>query len=572
MFKWLRFGNLLKLQHYWLALVSLVLVVCLQTSVTAAVPTIQNPLKPADTSSPQATIRSFIDNLNASHAVLMEAYDQYLQEPGLFASASVQEKANEAQIFFDRASECLDLSQVADSLKTNVRTEATLLLKEVLDRIDLPYYSEIPDQQVIVDLREKDINLNKWTVPTTEIEIIKVTEGDRANEYLFSPRTVDRVTEFYEKARELPYNPGSTEGFYQFYSATPGQLFPPKWFQILPRSLHTVILDQTLWQWLGLLMIMLITGLTLVFIFRWNLKKTARLKPIQKYFLRTFSPLIGLGILWIAGDLINYQLNITGTILLGILQFLYFVWWTLVAILVFFLSQAGGEQIIHYFTKKEDKIDTNLVRAFADLISLAIGGFVILFGVQRLGINLFPLLAGLGVGGVAIALGAQSTLENVIAGLALFFDRPVVAGEDCIFDDHEGTIQSVGLRSVRLQGADGNLMSMPNSAFCQLQLINKSRAEKSLFKHRIHLSYQTTSAQLRSILAEFRQLLATHERTLEEGLHVRCVSYNEYSIVVQLHGYIDTGDEEEFLLIQEGLLLKVKEIIEQVGTEFAMGV
>ncbi|MDJ1174268.1 mechanosensitive ion channel family protein [Roseofilum capinflatum] len=547
----------------------------LQTSVTA-VPTLQNPLQPPDTSSPQATMKSFMENLHSSHEALMEAYDQYMEEPGLFPSASVQEKANIAQVFFDRASECLDISQVGDSLKTNVKTEVTLLLKEVFDRIDLPYHSEIPNQQAILDLREKNIELNNWRVPKTAIEITKVQEGERAGEYLFSPETVAQAANFYQTIKEMPYNSSSnsnaTEGFYEFYSSTPGQLLPPKWFVFLPKSLDAVFWDQTLWQWLGMIIVLFFTGLIVIFMFKWNQKITAKFKPTRKYLFRTIPAWISIALLWVVGDFINYQLNITGYVLILSLDFLYFSWWVMVAFVFFFLAQAVGEVIIRYFRENNEKIDAELIRNFADLISLAIGGIVVLFGLQRIGLNLFPLLAGLGVGGVAIALGAKSTLENVIAGLALFFDQPVVAGEECIFGGNEGAVQSVGLRSIRLQGVDGNLMSMPNSEFCQLQLINKSRAEKSLFKHRIHLSYETKSQQLKSALDKFRKLLVDDENILEAGLHVRCVGYNEYSIVVEFQAYIDTGDEEEFLLIQEGLLLKVKQVVEEVGTKFAMGV
>ncbi|MDB9519700.1 mechanosensitive ion channel [Roseofilum reptotaenium CS-1145] len=244
----------------------------------------------------------------------------------------------------------------------------------------------------------------------------------------------------------------------------------------------------------------------------------------------------------------------------------------MLAFIVFFVTQGIREVIVVHLQQQHDKVDRKLIRTLVDVISFISSGAVVLFGIQRLGANLFPLLAGLGVGGLAIALGAQSTLENVIAGLALFFDKPVVAGEKCVFGEHEGIVQSIGLRSIRLEGLDGNLISMPNSAFSQLQLTNKSRAEKILFKHRIHLSYETKSHQLKSALDQFRKLLVDHEHTLEAGLHVRCVGYNEYSIVVELQAYIDTGNREEFLLIQECLLLKVKSVVEEVGTKFAIGV
>ena len=517
-------------------------------------------------------MRSFIDNLNRSHEVLIDAYNDYLNEPGLRASASVQQKADTAQFFFDRAAECIDISQVGDSLKTSVQTEVTLLLKEVLDRIDRPYYSDIPDREAILDWHEKDLALNQWEVPKTEIEIVKVDEGERGGEYLFSPETVRHAREFYHKVKKLPYKPGATEGFYEFYISTPGQLLPPKWFRFLPASLNRVYGGQTLWQWFGMIAALLINGVIILLLFQWNERRISKLHPVTKDLARTIPAVLSMILLLFVGNWINYELNITGDILIAVLNVVYMSWWFMLAFILFFVSQVGVEALIAYLERRGGAVDTALIRAFADLISWTIGGAVMLFGVQRLGANLFPLLAGLGVGGVAVALGAQSTLENVIAGLALFIDQPVVAGEECIFGEDEGVVQSIGLRSIRLEGTDGNLISMPNSAFSQLQLTNKSRSTKSLFKHCIHLSYQTTSEQLELVLEKFLKLLEDNPQTLEDGRHVRCVAYSEYSIVIELQTYIDTTDGEEFLAIQQGLLLTVKRIVEEVGTEFAVGV
>ncbi|MDJ1174269.1 mechanosensitive ion channel family protein [Roseofilum capinflatum] len=517
-------------------------------------------------------MRSFIENVNASHEVLMEAYQEYLEAPGLFASTSVREKANTAQFFFDRAADCLDVSQVGDSLRSDTRTEATLQLKEIFDRIDIPDYSDIPDQEVILDLKEKEIDLNNWTVPETEIEITKVKEGDRAGEYLFSPSTVARTPEFYEKVKTLRYKRGATENFYNFYISTPGQLLPPKWFRFLPKASHAVYFDQTLWQWMGMFIVLIFNAIIIIFIFKWNQKRTRKFRPIRKSFARATPALLSSLLLWFSCDFIDNQLNITGTVLFSTLMTLYFFLWTMAGFIVFFVNQGIGEAIVAYLEHTQEKVESNLIRVIVDVVSFIAGGAVILFGLVTLGVNLLPLVAGLGVGGLAVALGAQSTLENVIAGLALFFDKPVVAGERCVFGDQEGFVQSIGLRSIRLQGIDGTLISMPNSQFSQLLLTNKSRSEKLLFKHQIHLSYETTSEQLNVVLDRLHKLLTDHEQTLEPGLHVRCVGYNEYSIVIELQAYINTGDIETFLLIQEELLLKVQEIVEEVGTEFAIGV
>ncbi len=109
----------------------------LQTSLMAA-PLVQQPLAPPDTSSPQATMRSFVENVNESYRILMIAYDQYLKEPGPLPSTSVKEQVKQAEIFFERAERCLNLSKIPPRLKQDVGMEGTLMLKAIFDRIEVP--------------------------------------------------------------------------------------------------------------------------------------------------------------------------------------------------------------------------------------------------------------------------------------------------------------------------------------------------------------------------------------------------------------------------------------------------
>lgn len=168
-----------------LRLVLLALVLLLvQTSITAA-SLVQNPLAPPDTSSPQATMRSFVENTN-KFKLFMEAIDQYLKDPGLLPSTSVRQQAKDLKIFLNRAQDCLNLSEIPLRLKRDTGIEAVIMLKEVLDRIEIPPYAEIPDSEAVAS----DEELTRWRLPNTRIEIIKVESGSRVGEFLFSSETV----------------------------------------------------------------------------------------------------------------------------------------------------------------------------------------------------------------------------------------------------------------------------------------------------------------------------------------------------------------------------------------------
>ena len=133
---------------------------------------------------------------------------------------------------FERGVSCLNLRQVPKALKKDRGYEAALMLKEILDRIDLPPLQEIPDAQAIEmeEEQEKIPELVRWRIPNTEIMIARIEEGPRQGEYLFTPETVARLEEFYKNVRELPYKSDTfiTYDILEMYISTPGRLLPPK--------------------------------------------------------------------------------------------------------------------------------------------------------------------------------------------------------------------------------------------------------------------------------------------------------------------------------------------------------
>ena len=128
-------------------------------------------------------------------------------------------------------------------------------------------------------------------------------------------------------------------------------------------------------------------------------------------------------------------------------------------------------------------------------------------------------------------------------------------GERCSFGDQEGYIQEISLRSTQIRALNGSLISMPNSTFSELQLVNKSRRDRILLNQTIGLHSETTSEQLRFVLAKLREMLLAHPKLLEEGARVRFIKYGDCSKDVEIFVYVDTADIAEFLGIQEDVLL-----------------
>ncbi len=537
-----------------------------QISVTA-VPSVKHPLEPPDTSSPQATLRTFVENFNRGSDLLIESYDQYLKEPGLFPSNSVNEKFEQADLLFIRAEQCLNVIKIPSRLKRDTAIEASLLLKEILDRIEVPPYTEIPDAEAVA----ADKELSRWTLPKTEIHIVKVEEGTRAGEFLFSPETVARLRKFYHSVKNLPYKPGATEGFYQSYLESPGMRFPLKCLQYLPSWLNNRYWGQALWQWISVGISLLIAFWISYSTFRWNWSRVDALEPLQRTWSRLLPPIIILASVAAIMYFLDNWLSITGEVLLILLAILEIIFWIMVALAIFLLGNAVAESIIVSVSPriKSQGLDASMIRTVSRLLSLIVGTTILILRIERVGISLTPILAGLGLGGLALAVAAKPTLENIIAGVILFIDKPVRVGERCCFRDQEGYIQEIGLRSTRILGLKGYLISIPNSKFSDLELTNKSRSDRILLRQTIGLRYENTAKQLRFVLAKLRSMLLAHPKLLEEPLIVRFVKYGDYSLDVEIFVYVDTGNIPEFLGIQEDVLLRIKDIVEEAGTGFA---
>ena len=187
------------------------------------------------------------------------------------------------------------------------------------------------------------------------------------------------------------------------------------------------------------------------------------------------------------------------------------------------------------------------------------------------GYNTSTILAGLGVGGIAVALAAQKTIENLFGGISVIGDRPVLVGDVCRFGDRTGTIMSIGLRSTRIRTPERTIISVPNAQFSSMELENISGRDKIWFHTTLNLRRDTTSDQLLQVLSSFRGILAAHPKVELPGkMPVRFIGVGSYSLEVEVVAYVTTSDYDEFLELQQDLLLKMLQAVEQAGTALAV--
>ena len=186
------------------------------------------------------------------------------------------------------------------------------------------------------------------------------------------------------------------------------------------------------------------------------------------------------------------------------------------------------------------------------------------------GYNTSTILAGLGVGGLAIALAAQKTIENLFGGISVIGDRPVLVGDVCRFGDRTGTVMHIGLRSTRIRTPDRTIISVPNGQFSSMALENISGRDKIWFHPTLNLRRDTTSDQLLQVLSSFREILTSHPKVETGKIPVRFIGVEPYSLDVEVVAYVTTSDYDEFLALQQELLLKMLQAVEHAGTALAV--
>jgi MscS family membrane protein len=199
-------------------------------------------------------------------------------------------------------------------------------------------------------------------------------------------------------------------------------------------------------------------------------------------------------------------------------------------------------------------------------LALIVGVLALL---QSVGINVTPVLAGLGVGGIAVALASQKTLENLFGGMTVIGDSPVRIGQFCRVGTMTGTVEDIGLRSTRIRTLNRTVISIPNADMAIQSIENFTARDNFLFNHTVTLRYETTADQLRFVLAGARTLLYQHPKVDGGTARVRLVKFAASGLDVELFAYVTATAIEEFLAIQEDLLLRLMDTIGAGGTALA---
>ncbi|MCF8016495.1 MAG: mechanosensitive ion channel family protein [Chromatiaceae bacterium] len=529
-------------------------------------------LSPPDTASPRATFDSFrrlTDQIAEQYAAYREAPSAQRQQTFLRA--------------VEQGKQLMDLSNVPPAAQHEIATATIIWLWEIIARVDLPEAEMIPEAADFSSGGPLADQPARWRLPDTSIVIARVDEGPRAGEFLFSPETVASARSYAELARELPYRRSSRIENVRDLSATAlgfsGWMLPPHLIERLPDWARQPIAGQVLWKWAMLVASLALTLVLLGLVLRWAHRRVWDARPST--LLRRLSAPLTL-LLWmpLLRRFLDDQVQVTGLViawpdyLAELTRVLALIW------LVLLVARWIPEALIAAPGRTTERADASLIRWVARVFALFAVLGLVFAAAQDLGIPVYGLVAGAGVGGLAIALAARPTLENFIGALNLFADRPIRVGDLCRFDERHGqgwnpvgTVEAIGLRSTKIRQFDRSLITIPNADLAERNIVNLSACERFLLQQRLPLRYETSADQLRYLLATLRELLHAHPMTIhteEYPIRARFLGFHDQALTLELRAYIRTTSYTEFLAIQEDIMLRVMQAIQQAGTGFAL--
>jgi MscS family membrane protein len=459
---------------------------------------------------------------------------------------------------YSKASRFLDLRDKTPEDRAKIGPGLSRQLQDILDHssdFDLNQLSNDPTGDLGDGLSPDIETLESYTVDKTVITLqlhrIRSRSGNLI--WLVNPESLTRLSELHDLQIETSFE------------------------KSLPAPLVSIkFLDTALWQWiayvlLAVLLLVLSRLLSRAVLAGVNLLLSLLSREKQDVLTEFARPI------WLLLSISIFRASIEvigGSVLLrlGITRLLAFLFFLALAWLAADCVDLLAVRVKGQLSPRQRAVSASVIPLFQRMAKIALFAFALLVTLSSWGYNTNAILAGLGVGGLAVALAAQKTLENLFGGVSVITDRPVLVGDYCKFGTQAGTVEEIGLRSTRIRTQDRTLVSVPNSQFSTMTLENFAARDSFWFHPILNLRGDATTAQIRAVIEGVEGLLRGYPKVVAGKLPVRFTAIGSYSFELQIYTYVQTVDQDEFNSIQADLLMKILETIEAAGTGLAVPV
>lgn len=452
---------------------------------------------------------------------------------------------------FDRAVRYMDFRNLPFSINQADGPELARKLLIIADRsmvIDWEAISDDPDGHTddgLPKYRDR-VTTIKTSQGPVDIVMQKVPRGDGVSIWKLSNATIAMIPEL---NKEFGYGP-----------------IGDKLSLIFP---HYYLMGLELWQW-AMLFVLIGVGWIFAYVTSWILFKLVkiyrkeRFETAQRFINGPLRLLILVLFFRETFDLIAPTLVARA----------FFEARTLLIIALVWVSLGFVDLIMYRIAeriKKQGRADAVvLLRPATTAIKITLVFIGIVSWLDNIGYEVTTLLAGLGVGGIAVAFAAQRTLENLIGSITIYSSQPVRVGDFCKFGATLGVVEEIGLRATQLRTLERTVVHIPNAKFSTDIIENLTQRDKILYRTRLRLSLQTTAQQMQQVLEGIRELIEQHEKIDEQTSRVRFLDFGDYAQEVELFIYIKTQDFAEYLQQREDINLRIRGIIETAGTELVV--
>jgi MscS family membrane protein len=456
-----------------------------------------------------------------------------------------------------RASQYLDLSKIPARDRRTQATVLALQLEEILDHdsdFDVARLNNNPEGNQRDSLAPDEERIDSFQVDdrTIDIELHQIDIGQGVKAWVFSSKTVEAIPTLHALIGESPIE------------------------KHLPSYLVTTkFIETSLWQWIALLLLIPLIGLLArllstiaLLILRPLLKRKS--KTIDVRLLKPLTGPIGLLLGVVAYNAGVQYIGPSALVRLYITHLLTLFFFIAVAWLIVRVLDLVASRFNFSSDPRQRALFYSVLPLGLRLAKIILFVVAVVATLSMWGYNTSTIWATLGVGSLAVALAAQKTLENFFGGVSVIGDRPVLVGDFCKVGDKTGTVEDIGLRSTRIRTLDRTVVTVPNSQFSTMTLENFAPRDKMLFHPTISLRYDTTPAQVRQVLASFDKILRDHPKVEVGSIPVRFINIGSYSYDIEIFAYVLTADGDEFVRIQQELLLSIMDAVEAAGTALAV--
>jgi MscS family membrane protein len=457
---------------------------------------------------------------------------------------------------FLRASQYLDLRRIRPDQRATQGPELAKQLGLLLDRdphFEVGRLNNTPEGNLTESLAADRENLDTFNLNGRPVSLqMQRVSQNGVNVWVVSADSVAHIPELSILLRESA-----------FEKRLPAPLVSIKW------------LETALWVWLALVLL----ALTLSVLSRLLSKAVIALaKPLAKRYSKWFHArrleefteplrlLLSIAVFKVCmgviapSALLRYFID-------RVLTLLFFIG---VAAFVMRVVDVISDRVISRLDPKERALSYSVLPLGVRFVKICIFCVAVLMTLSYWGYNTTTILAGVGVGGLAVALAAQKTIENLFGGISVITDRPVLVGDFCQFGGQVGTVEDIGLRSTRIRTLDRTVVTVPNASFSTMTLENFSKRDRIWFHPTLYLHRETQPDKIEQLMDAVAKILQGNPKVDASGVPLRFTKITAESFYIEVFAYVLTPDYNEFLEIQSQLLLQILEAAARLDIRFAV--